>query len=393
MMNKEGSARMYDKYFQPKRKTPEEFLQEIYQNKKGKLKLFVGAAPGVGKSYRILLEAHDLRKQGVDIVIGLIETHGRKETAERIKDLEIIPKKIIEYKEKKLEELNVEKIIERRPDVVIIDELAHTNVPGSKNKKRYMDVEEILDAGINVVSAVNIQHIESVHDIVQHITGVAVRERIPDRILDIAHEVILIDVSPEMLRQRLREGKIYAQEKIDQALNNFFTKNNLGALRELSLREIADDVDEKLLRSDIVFSDSGPTGVSEKILVCVQYGPSAEKLIRRGWRIANRLNAELYVLNVLSDHRGVISQEHRKRIRSWKKLAVEFDAIFILERSRQRKISQVITDVARENHISQIILGQSARTRWEEITKGSIVNSIMRNSKNIDIHIVSEEQP
>lgn len=383
---------MYDKYPQLKRKTPEEFLQEIYQDEMGKLKLFVGAAPGVGKSYRILLEAHDLKKQGVDIVIGLIETHGRKETAERIKDLEIIPKKIIEYKDKKLEELNIEKIIERRPDVVIIDELAHTNVPGSKNKKRYMDVEEILDAGINVVSAVNIQHIESVHDIVQHITGVAVRERIPDRILDIAHEVILIDVTPEMLRQRLIEGKIYAQEKIDQALNNFFTKNNLGALRELSLREIADDVDEKLLKSDIVFTDSGPTGVAEKILVCVQYGPSAEKLIRRGWRIANRLNAELYVLNVLIDHRGNISQEQRKRIRGWKKLAVEFNAKFILERSRQRKIPQVITDVAKEHHITQIILGQSARTRWEEITKGSIVNSIMRNSKNIDIHIVSEEQ-
>lgn len=383
---------MYDKYPQLKRKTPEEFLQEIYQDEKGKLKLFVGAAPGVGKSYRILLEAHDLKKQGVDIVIGLIETHGRKETAERIKDLEIIPKKIIEYKDKKLEELNIEKIIERRPDVVIIDELAHTNVPGSKNKKRYMDVEEILDAGINVVSAVNIQHIESVHDIVQHITGVAVRERIPDRILDIAHEVILIDVTPEMLRQRLIEGKIYSQEKIDQALNNFFTKNNLGALRELSLREIADDVDEKLLKSDIVFTDSGPTGVAEKILVCVQYGPSAEKLIRRGWRIANRLNAELYVLNVLIDHRGNISQEQRKRIRGWKKLAVEFNAKFILERSRQRKIPQVITDVAKEHHITQIILGQSARTRWEEITKGSIVNSIMRNSKNIDIHIVSEEQ-
>lgn len=383
---------MYDKYPQLKRKTPEEFLQEIYQDEKGKLKLFVGAAPGVGKSYRILLEAHDFKKQGVDIVIGLIETHGRKETAERIKDLEIIPKKIIEYKDKKLEELNIEKIIERRPDVVIIDELAHTNVPGSKNKKRYMDVEEILDAGINVVSAVNIQHIESVHDIVQHITGVAVRERIPDRILDIAHEVILIDVTPEMLRQRLIEGKIYAQEKIDQALNNFFTKNNLGALRELSLREIADDVDEKLLKSDIVFTDSGPTGVAEKILVCVQYGPSAEKLIRRGWRIANRLNAELYVLNVLIDHRGNISQEQRKRIRGWKKLAVEFNAKFILERSRQRKIPQVITDVAKEHHITQIILGQSARTRWEEITKGSIVNSIMRNSKNIDIHIVSEEQ-
>jgi two-component system sensor histidine kinase KdpD len=383
---------MYNKYPQLKRKTPEEFLQDIYQNEKGKLKLFVGAAPGVGKSYRILLEAHDLKKQGVDIVIGLIETHGRIETAERIKDLEIIPKKIVEYKDKKLEELNVEKIIERLPDVVIIDELAHTNVPGSKNKKRYMDVEEILNAGINVVSAVNIQHIESVHDIVQHITGVAVRERIPDRILDIAHEVILIDVSPEMLRQRLKEGKIYAQEKIDQALNNFFTKNNLGALRELSLREIADDVDEKLLKSDFVFTDSGPTGVAEKILVCVQYGPSAEKLIRRGWRIANRLNADLYVLNVLSDHRGVITQEQRKRIRSWKKLAVEFSACFILERSRQRKIPQVITDIAKEHHITQIILGQSARTRWEEITKGSIVNTIMRNSKNIDIHIVSEEQ-
>lgn len=204
-----------------RRKTPEELLAEIEQLKRGHWTIYIGSAPGVGKTYRMPQEAHDVKREGIDVVIGLIETHNRTETAALIKDLEVIPKRKIEYKGKVLKEMDVEAIIERKPDLVIVDELAHTNVPGSKNEKRHMDVEDILKEGINVMSAVNIQHFESVHDIVQHVTGVKVRERIPDRILDLASEVILIDVTPETLQKRLKEGKIYEKHKIQQALTHF----------------------------------------------------------------------------------------------------------------------------------------------------------------------------
>lgn len=278
--------------FSFRRKTPEEILQEIERLNKGKLKLYIGSAPGVGKTYRMLLEAHDLRNEGIDVVIGFIETHNRHETEKLIQNLEIVPLKDISYKGKIFKELNLEKIIERNPDVVIIDELAHTNVPGSSNEKRYADVQEILTYGINVISAVNIQHLESLHDIVQQITGVQVRERIPDFILNSAHEVILVDVTPELLQKRLKEGKIYTANKIDQALQNFFTKWNLSALRELSLREVANDVDEKAEKENFI-----PHGTSEKILVCIQNDLNAEKLIRRGWRIASRLKSALYIFH------------------------------------------------------------------------------------------------
>lgn len=275
------------------RRTPEEYLEYIRQQNRGKLKLYVGAAPGVGKSYKMLYDAREMKKDGMDIVIGLIETHGRKETEDAIADLEKIPLKEIEYKGKVFYELDVEGIIKRAPQVVVVDELAHSNIPSSKNKKRYMDVQELLEAGISVLSAFNIQHLESVHDIVAQITNVKVRERIPDFILQKANEIQLVDATPEVLRKRLIDGKIYKEEKIQQSLQNFFTLNNLGALRELSLREVADDMDEKISQTVIE-----PIGVKEKILVCVQYSSTAEKLIRRGWRMADRLNAELYVLNV-----------------------------------------------------------------------------------------------
>lgn len=207
-----------------RRKTPEELLAEIEQLKRGSWTIYIGSAPGVGKTYRMLQEAHDVKREGIDVVIGLVETHNRKETAALIRGLEVIPKRKIEYKGKTLEEMDAAAIIERKPDLVIIDELAHTNIPGSKNEKRYMDVEDILREGVNVLSAVNIQHIESVHDIVQQVTGVKVRERIPDRILDLANEVILIDVTPETLQKRLREGKIYEQHNIQQALTHFSQK-------------------------------------------------------------------------------------------------------------------------------------------------------------------------
>ncbi|HWO97268.1 MAG TPA: KdpD-like non-kinase potassium sensor [Bacillus sp. (in: firmicutes)] len=374
-----------------RRKTPEELLEEIEESRRGKLKLYIGAAPGVGKSYKMLQDAYDLRNEGKDVVIGLIETHGRRETEELIRDLEVVPLKEIEYKGKIFFELNVEEIMKRRPRFVVIDELAHTNIPGSKHNKRYMDVEEILEAGIHVMSAVNIQHVESVHDIVQNISKVAVRERVPDTFIQRANEIQLIDVSPETLRKRLADGKIYAREKIEQSLNNFFTISNLSALRELALREIADDVDEKIEKS-LGLLPEGPYGIHEKILVCVHYGPTAEKLIRRGWRMATRLKAELYILNVTAENPETFTEEKKQKIEQWQQLAEQFEATFLLEEQNSRKPAKVIIDVAKKYYITQILLGQSARTRWEEICKGSIVNEIMRETSNIDIHIVADRR-
>ncbi|MCP1161076.1 KdpD-like non-kinase potassium sensor [Bacillus infantis] len=372
-----------------RRRTPEEILHEITESSRGKLKLYVGAAPGVGKSYKMLQDASDLKKEGKDVVIGFIETHGRIETEEQIKDLEQVPIKFIPYKGKKFYELNVEAIIERKPDLVIVDELAHANIPGSENPKRYMDVSLILDAGIDVFSAVNIQHLESVNDIVQQITGVKVRERVPDTFVQKAYEIQLIDIPPETLRKRLSDGKIYAPEKIEQSLSHFFTINNLSALRELSLREIANDVDERIEQISGSL-ENGPIGVNEKILVCVQYGPTAEKLIRRGWRMAHRMKAELYILNVTAEKRSDSSPVNEQKIKEWQMLAEQFNATIILEEKRSRKPAAVIIEVAKKLNVTQILLGQSARTRWEEIKKGSIVNMIMRETSNIDIHIVAD---
>ncbi|AJH84876.1 osmosensitive K+ channel His kinase sensor domain protein [Bacillus thuringiensis] len=380
---------MYADDYKPtfQRRTPEEYLEYIRQQNRGKLKLYVGAAPGVGKSYKMLYDAREMKKDCMDIVIGLIETHGRKETEEAIADLEKVPLKEIQYKGKVFYELDVEGIIKRAPQVVVVDELAHSNVPGSKNKKRYMDVQELIDAGISVLSAFNIQHLESVHDIVAQITNVKVRERIPDFILQKANEIQLVDATPEVLRKRLIDGKIYKEEKIQQSLQNFFTLNNLGALRELSLREVADDMDEKISQTVIE-----PIGVKEKILVCVQYSSTAGKLIRRGWRMADRLNAELYVLNVERENIDSLSTSKKQTIEDWKALTNQFDARFVLEEAKGRKPADVIIEVAKRLQVTQILLGQSARTRWEEIRKGSIVNEIMRQTKHIDIHIVADQR-
>lgn len=378
--------RVLNKDYKPfQRRSPDEYLKEINQMKKGKLKLYTGAAPGVGKTYKMLQDAHDLKKDGVDIVIGLIETHNRKETEEQIKDLEQIPLKEIKYKGKAFYEVDVEAIINRAAQIVIIDELAHTNMPGSKNKKRYMDVEEILEAGIDVYSAMNIQHLESVNDIVQQITKVFVRERVPDFILHEAEEIQLVDTTPEMLQKRLKEGKIYQKEKIEQSLNNFFTIMNLGALRELALREVADDVDEKIVLSS---EEAGYVlGVKERILVCVQYASTGEKLIRRGARMASRLDAELYVLSVRTKKSP---PNHTQDIQAWETLSKQFGGTLLIEQAVDKKPSDIIIEVAKRQNITQILLGQSARTRWEEISKGSIVNAIMRQTSGIDIHIVAD---
>lgn len=373
-----------------KRKSPEDLLKQIKRENRGYLKIFIGAAPGVGKTYTMLREGNDMLRNGVDIVIGLVETHGRSETMAQIGELPLLPLKKFMYKGKALEEMDLECIIERRPHTVIIDELAHTNVHGAKNKKRYEDVMDILEAGINVITAMNIQHLESLNNTVEQLTGVKVRERVPDWILTESNEVQLIDTSPEKLRERLKAGLIYKPEKIEQSLKNFFRIGNLNALREVALREVADDVDERLETYKHEHGIEGMIGASERILVCVNYRPNAERLIRRGWRIASRLKCELYILNVPVKPVHEFDETTRKKLRSIEQLAKNLGAAFYVEALGGRKAADVIIAFVEKMGITQIVLGQSARSRWEEITRGSIINKIMNETQFVDVLIVAD---
>lgn len=369
------------------KKSPDQFLKEIENAQKGRLKLYIGAAPGVGKTYEMLRDAHELKETNIDVVIGLVETYGRKGTGEQIKDLEIIPLREIAYKGVVLKELDLEAIIQRRPQVVIVDELAHTNVPTSKNNKRYEDVLELINKGINVMTAVNIQHLESLNDYVNRMTGVKVRETIPDSMLELADEVEVIDISIDALRERLRKGKIYSQDKIETALNNFFRVGNLTALRELTLREVANEVDEYLMEYKNEKHVEGLMGAQEKILVCVNLNFNAEYLIRRGYRISKMLKAPLYVLyvrkqDILTDCNKV------KKLTDLSQLCKKLEAEFKIVTSKDP--AEPIIKFAKENAITQVIIGQSARTRWHEILRGSIVRKIMRGTKYVDVLVVAD---
>lgn len=369
------------------KKSPDQFLKEIENAKKGRLKLYIGAAPGVGKTYEMLRDAHELKETNIDVVIGLVETYGRKGTAEQIKNLESIPLKEVHYKGVVLKELDLEAIISRKPQVVIVDELAHTNVPTSKNNKRYEDVVELINKGISVMTAVNIQHLESLNDYVNRMTGVKVRETIPDSMLEIADEVEVIDISIDALRDRLKKGKIYSEDKIETALNNFFRVGNLTALRELTLREVANEVDEYLMEYKNEKHVEGLIGAQEKILVCVNLNFNAEYLIRRGYRISKMLRSPLYILYVRKqDISGDCNKV--KKLTDLSQLCKKLEAEFKVVTAKDP--AGPIIKFAKENAITQIIIGQSARTRWHEILRGSIVRKIMRGTKYVDVLVVAD---
>lgn len=375
-----------------RRLSEQEVVEKIGKIKRGTFKVYIGAAPGVGKTYTMLREGNDLLKKGIDVHIGLLETHGRKETLAQIGNLHVIPRQKILYQGVTLEEMDTEAIIQSCPEVVLVDELAHTNVPVSKNKKRYEDVLEILDAGISVITTVNVQHLESLNDAVEQITGIRVRETVPDSILRMADEVQLIDVSPEALRQRMLEGKIYAMTKVDQALNNFFKTGNLIALRELALREIADDVDERLESLERKSSLRGPWRRKEVIFVCVNSTPHAERLIRRGFRTAYRLKAAWYVnyVNVGS----TMSDELKQRLDALEKLTTRLGGKFVIHEGQSPKqIPYVLSSKAAEVETTQLVIGQSKVSFWEEVWKGSIVNNLIRLSRHLDVLIVADYDP
>jgi len=352
----------------------------------GKHKIFIGMAPGVGKTYRMLEEAKMLKQEGIDVVIGLLETHGRKETAQKAESLEIIPRKQISRGGLMLTEMDTDAIIERSPGLVLVDELAHTNVPGSRREKRYQDVEAILNAGIDVYSTVNIQHLESLNDLVARITGVVVRERVPDRLLEEADEVVVVDVTPETLQERLLEGKIYAPQKIQESLQNFFQRRNLIALRELALREVADNVEDDA----IALAPAGEfCNIHERVLVCVSTYPNSVQLLRRGARIANYMNAPFYGVYVANLDR-FLTKDESLYIETCEKLCHEFGGKFIHIKSNN--ISKAIAQVAQEHHITQIVIGESQRSRWKILLQGSLTQQLVQLLKHVDIHIIATQK-
>lgn len=367
---------------------PHKLLEGIIKAayKRGHHKIIIGAAPGVGKTYRMLQEAQHLKRIGVDVVVGYMEPHGRKDTEALLAGLEVIPRQKIPYKSIMLEEMDKNAIIQRRPKTVLIDELAHTNVTGSEHAKRYEDVEDILNAGISVVSTVNIQHIESLNDIVSRITGIEVHERVPDSIIDAADEVVLVDISVEELQDRLKKGKIYAKEKIEQALSNFFKKGNLVALRELALRELANTIEERA-EEDVLTCPIEPTGVHERILVCISTHPDAQRLIRRGYRIADRMCGELMVLFVRLKGKK-LPEEYLKNLEKHKALARELEGKFL--EIEGENIVDVIVQVAKEQRVTQIIVGESLREVSPfRFFKPALPYQIFEKTNHIDVYIVA----
>ncbi|MDF2648640.1 MAG: histidine kinase [Paenibacillus sp.] len=374
------------------RLTPQEMEEKIRRIKRGKLKVYIGAAPGVGKTYTMLREGNDLLKKKIDVVIGLLETHGRAETMAQVGSLSMIPRAKIDYRGTVLEEMDLEAIVRRNPEVVLIDELAHTNVPGSKNRKRYEDVLEVLNAGISVISTINVQHLESLNDAVEQITGIRVRETVPDRILRLADEVQLIDIPPSALQDRMKEGKIYTLNKVNQALNSFFKTGNLIALRELALREIADDVDERLEAWERNDSLRGPWRRKETIFVGVTTSSNAERLIRRGFRIAYRLKADWHVVYVQKGRSVPITLE--KRIHSLQELTSRLGGIFEVQLvAHDREVASMLINKADDLAGTQMIVGQSKRSIWNRFLKGSVVKRILRGGRHMDVLVVSDYDP
>ena len=355
---------------------------------KGIFKIYLGYSPGVGKTYRMLQEGNKMLEDGEDIVIGYVEDHDRLETRQQIGKLEIIERTKIKYRGINLEEMCVSNILKRNPNWVIVDELAHTNIPASKNKKRYEDVLELLDNGINILTTVNIQHIESLNDMVSEITGIKVRETIPDRMLQIADDIMVIDLPPESLITRLKSGKIYKKENIHRSLENFFVKSNLIALRELALREAANEIDDDLtiLKRNREFKNH--VRINEKVLVCVSSNPQSSRLIRHAYRVARRYKCNLYVLIV--DCTNVVAKrefkEMDKVLEEHKKLAKALDAIIVEKQSKS--VSKAIVDFANEEGITQIILGHSRRSKIQTLFRGSTINKVLSEAPNVEVRVI-----
>jgi two-component system, OmpR family, sensor histidine kinase KdpD len=354
--------------------------------KRGCHKIFLGYAAGVGKTYDMLSEAHRRASRGEEIVIGYVEPHLRPDTQALVVGLEQIPPEEIEYQGSVFTELDTDAVLARHPSCVLVDELAHTNVPGTRHEKRWQSVEEILAAGISVLSTVNVQHFESLNDVVAQITGVRVRETLPDRVLDEADEVELVDLPPDALLNRLRRGAIYSPEKVDQALTNFFRRGNLVALRELALRKTAEEVDEDLEQFITTHDVDKTWGAADKVLVSVKPNPAGARLIRRGYQLARRLDAEMWVVHV-KPAAVLLAPAEQAAIDELRRLTEQLSGQLI--EVGDDDVATGIIEFARAHQITFIVMGQSRRGRLEEIMRGSIVNRIMRETRNVDVVLVS----
>lgn len=373
-----------------RRPDPDALLALADRESGGKLRIFLGAAPGVGKTYAMLAKAQALKQDGVDVVVGLVETHGRRETEVLTEGLEILPRRKIEYRGKTIEEFDIDAALARGPKLVIVDELAHTNAPDSRHPKRWQDVEELLDAGVNVWTALNIQHLESLADVVSRITGVVVRETVPDRVLQDAADVVLVDITPDELLQRLKEGKVYVPETAKRAMQNFFTPRNLTALRELALRRTADRVDDQMVDYLRQSAIEGPWATSERLLVCVGGAVSAELVVRVAARLATSLNASWIALYVEPRGQEQIDPEHAKRIDDALRLAERLGGQ--IERLSGQDLAGEVLRYARRENITQIVVGRSRAGFWARLLRRSFTEEIVRRSIDIAVYVVTEDQ-
>jgi two-component system sensor histidine kinase KdpD len=369
-------------------KTPEQWLEEVSTEKpRGIFKLFLGYAPGVGKTYSMLSEAIRRASRGEDLIIGIVESHGRKATAELAAKLDRVPLRKLEYKGTVFEEMDVDAILARKPAVVLIDELAHTNIEGSKHAKRYEDVIELLDAKIDVLSTMNVQHVESVGPTVQQITGVQIRETVPDWVMQRVDEIVLADLTPQALKKRMERGDVYAGDRAQRALSHFFRQGNLIALRELALRQVTGVVDRSL---DALLEKDGEQPVHtvrERIAVCVSSNPAAQYVIARGSRMAQAINGEFFVfyIDVGRDTRP----EDQKTLAENISFAENLGAHVV--RTSGGSIAEGLAHLVRENHITQVIFGRSARTGWQRYLYLSAIQRFLRDTPSVDVHIISQE--
>lgn len=369
-------------------KTPEQWLEEVAPSRaSGTLKLFLGYAPGVGKTYNMLSEALRRASRGENIVIGVVETHGRKAIVELASKLEAFPRRKLEYKGTTFEEMDVDAILARKPAVVLIDELAHTNIDGSKHHKRYEDVTELLDAGIDVLTTMNVQHIESLGPTVLQISGVQVRETVPDWLMQRVDEIVLADLTPQALQKRMMRGDIYPVERVERALSHFFKPGNLIALRELALRQVTQVVDRSLdAYLDKEGVEQAPT-VRERIAVCISSNPAAQYLIARASRMAQAIRGELYVLYV--DVGADSSPENRRTLDENIHFAENLGGKVI--RAKGNSVAPEVAKFVREHHITQVIFGRSARTGWQRYLYLSAIHKFLRDAPSVDVHIVTQE--
>jgi two-component system sensor histidine kinase KdpD len=367
------------------RPSPDALLKAAQRETRGKFKIFFGAAPGVGKTYEMLTAARRRKAEGVDVVVGVVETHGRAETEAQLVGLEIIPRRQVDYKGRVLQEMDLDAILARRPALVLVDELAHTNAPGSRHPKRHADVEELLAEGIDVYSTMNVQHVESLNDVVARITRIRVRETVPDSVVDAADDVELVDVTPADLIARLGEGKVYVREQAQRALKHYFSPGNLTALRELALRRTAERVDDQMLSYMREHAITGPWGAGERVIVCIDPGPDAANTVRAAKRTAAGLDADLIALYVETERHTLLGEAEQVRLAEALRLAEQLGAEVV--RVPGRSVVDEILAVARQRNATRVVVGKSSRSRWFELRHGSVVDALVRSGSGLVVEV------